>query len=200
MTPSAANPPRPLVLASKSRYRAGLLQRLGLEFIQASADIDEAALDGETPRELASRLARQKAAKLAEQFPAATIIGSDQVASVGDAVLGKPRTPEAAARQLQLCGGSKVRFYTAVCVRNPAPLAEQQHVDNTDVHFRQLSANEIARYVVREPALDCAGGFKAEALGISLFDEVTSRDPTGLIGLPLIWLAQALRDSGFRLP
>jgi len=200
VTTFAPTTARPLVLASSSSYRAGLLRRLGLEFIQASADIDEAALAGETPRELASRLARLKAEKLADQYPAATIIGSDQVASIEDAVLGKPLHPDAAARQLRLCAGSQVRFYTAVYVWNPAPLYEKHHVDETEVFFRQLSDDEISRYVAREPALDCAGGFKAEALGISLFDKIVNHDPTGLIGLPLIWLARALRDSGFRLP
>lgn len=197
---SLVNPPRPLILASNSSYRAELLRRLGLQFTQAAANIDEAAHAGETPPQLALRLARQKAAKLAERFPGATIIGSDQVASVADTILGKPLTAEAAAHQLRRCSGSQVRFFTAVSVTNPPPLTEQHHIDETLVEFRKLGDEEIDRYIANEPALDCAGGFKAEALGISLFDEIASRDPTGLIGLPLIWLSRALRKSGFALP
>ncbi len=192
--------PRPLILASTSRYRAALLRRLGLEFVQSAAGIDETAANEESPRQLATRLARQKSEHVAIRFPDATVIGSDQVASVGGTILGKPVTRKAAARQLARCSGRKVHFFTAVCVSNPAPLLIRQYLDETIVAFRKLSSDEIARYVEREPALDCAGGFKAEELGITLFEEIATRDPTALIGLPLIWVAQALRESGYRLP
>ncbi len=192
--------PRPLILASTSRYRAALLRRLGLEFVQSGASIDETAANEESPRQLATRLARQKSENVAVRYPDATVIGSDQVASADGTILGKPVTRMAAARQLAGCSGRKVHFFTAVCVCNPTPLGIQQYVDETIVAFRKLSDGEIERYVEREPALDCAGSFKAEGLGITLFDEIATRDPTALIGLPLIWVARALRESGFRLP
>ena len=192
--------PRPLILASTSRYRASLLRRLGLDFVQSEAGIDETAANEESPRQLATRLARQKCENVAVRYPDATVIGSDQVASADGTILGKPVTRMAAARQLAGCSGRKVHFFTAVCVCNPTPLGIQQYVDETIVAFRKLSDGEIERYVEREPALDCAGSFKAEGLGITLFDEIATRDPTALIGLPLIWVARALRESGFRLP
>ncbi len=200
MTTSSEKSYHPLILASGSRYRAELLGRLGLEFTQVAAAIDESALPGENPADLATRLARAKAGRVARDASAATIIGSDQVATVDGALLGKPNTIEAAHRQLGECSGKRSTFLTAVCVISPSLPEPVEHVDETVVVFRDLTTTDITRYVAREPALDCAGGFKAEALGISLFREITTRDPTALTGLPLIWLAAALRRCGYRLP
>lgn len=181
-----------LVLASSSRYRRGLLERLGVDFDVAAPDIEERAREGEGPRSLSARLAREKAAKIARNRPHAVVIGSDQVAALGERVLGKPGTVENARRQLLACSGESVRFFTAVCVLNGA--TERQHVDETVVTFRNLEAAEIDAYIAREQPLDCAGSFRAEGLGIILFQSVKSEDPTALVGLPLIWLSQALRE------
>lgn len=187
-----------LILASTSSYRRKLLERLGIGFQVASPDIDERRIQDETPPVLAARLARAKAARVAESHPDALVIGSDQVAALGKQVLGKPGDHENARSQLLACSGKSVRFYTAVCVLGNGN--EQIHVDKTEVSFRNLSRNEIDAYIEREKPFDCAGSFKAEGFGIVLFNGIHSEDPTALIGLPLIWLSQTLRENGFPLP
>lgn len=189
---------RKLVLASSSPYRRELLERLGIAFEQASPDVDESRRDGESGEALAARLATLKAAALADRYPDAWILASDQVATVNGEILGKPGSPEAAVEQLGRCTGRPIEFHTAVCLRSRE--ASHQHIDHTRVIFRPLSRAEIERYVERERPLDCAGSFKAEGLGIALFQAVESRDPTGLIGLPLIAVADMLRRAGFEIP
>lgn len=189
-----------IVLASTSRYRAELLRRLLPDFKQVAPGVEEFPSPGEAPAERASRLARLKALAAAEGLHEAIVIGSDQVAELDGEVLHKPASAANARAQLLACGGKTARFHTAVCVMDTRNHHATQACDLTRVVFRPLSIDEIARYVERERPLDCAGGFKAEALGISLFERVESTDPTALIGLPLIALAKLLRECGIPLP
>jgi septum formation protein len=185
-----------LVLASTSRYRAELLGRLGLPFDLEAPGVNESALPGEAPRHLAVRLARAKAEAVAARHPGAWCLGSDQVAVLGDSVLGKPMTVERCVAQLMAASGREVVFLTAACLANADDPFLREHVDETRVRFRELGEAEIGRYVEIEKPLDCAGGFKCEGLGIALFERIDSSDPTALIGLPLIWVADALRAAG----
>lgn len=188
----------PLILASTSRYRRELLERLHLPFHVARPDVDESPQPEETPPALAQRLAQAKALAIATQYPESWIIGSDQVAALGGQALGKPGTRENAISQLTAMSGREIRFHTAVCLARGEALFEA--MDTTLVRFRTLEADEIARYVDTEQPLDCAGSFKSEGLGIALFEHIESRDPTALIGLPLIALSRMLREAGFSLP
>lgn len=188
----------PLLLASTSIYRAERLTSLGLAFDQAAPHCDETPKTGEPPEQLALRLARTKAQSLELDYPGHLIIGSDQTAAAPDgALLGKPGSVERACAQLAACSGQTVTFYSAVALAGPI---EDSWSVSTEVRFRTLSDDEIRRYVEREQPLDCAGSFKVEALGITLFDWVHSDDPQALIGLPLISLARRLRQAGYRLP
>ena len=197
MSATSSSPQPGLVLASASPYRRALLERLGLPFRQCPADIDETPRRGESPADLVMRLAREKARTVATVETGAIIIGSDQVAVRGDDILGKPTNAEDAMAQLAHSAGHQVEFLTGVCVLAPGRMEDpEEHMDITRVVFRPLDATEIRRYVERERPLDCAGSFRAEGLGIALFERIDSQDPTGLIGLPLIWLAQALRRLG----
>jgi septum formation protein len=190
-----------LILASASPYRRALLARLGLPFEQEPAAIDEHISPGEAPAEAVMRLAREKAASVLARHPGAIVIGSDQVAVRGDEILGKPGDADSATRQLTRSAGRHVEFLTGVCVLGGAASREpEEHMDITLVVFRPLSPQEIRAYVHRDEPFDCAGSFRAEGLGITLFERIDSQDPTGLIGLPLIWLAQALRRLGFPAP
>lgn len=162
--------------------------------------VEEVALPEEDPVALVHRLSRAKAQAVAERFPQGVVIGSDQVAVRGRVVLGKPGTVDRCVEQLKGASGQRVVFYTGVHVIDQRNRRHEAHVDTTTVQFRQLSDIEIRNYVAKEAPLDCAGGFKAEALGISLFERIDSQDPTALIGLPLIWLCGALRRAGFDLP
>ena len=191
---------RPLILASTSRYRAALLERFGLRFNTASPAVDEAELPGESPRSRAARLSDAKAQEVAARYPEAVIIGGDQVAALGERILRKPGNAANCRDQLRLLSGSAAEFHTACTVRCVAAGVEITHLDTTTVIFRTLADAEIDRYVEREQPFDCAGGFKAEALGITLFERMQSEDPTAIVGLPLIWLASALRTAGFSLP
>lgn len=184
-----------LILASSSRYRRELLARLGLPFEAVSPDLEEARRDGEAPADMASRLAAAKARAVAVGQPAAVVIGSDQVAELGGEVLGKPGDEAAAVAQLLACSGCTVRFLTALCVVAPDGTA-LQHLDETRVVFRELDEDAVRAYVAAEQPLDCAGAFKVEGLGITLFDAVETVDPTALIGLPLIATARCLRELG----
>ncbi|TWT20088.1 septum formation inhibitor Maf [Luteimonas marina] len=188
-----------LILASTSRYRAELLARLRLPFDTARPEVAETPLPGEPPASLALRLAAAKAAAVAAEHPEAVVIGSDQVASCDGRVLGKPGAREAAIAQLQAMSGSDVVFLTAVAVAGPGAAIEHA-LDTTTVRFRPLADDTIARYVDAETPLDCAGSFKCEGLGIALFEAIDSRDPTALVGLPLIATARLLRARGFALP
>lgn len=187
-----------LILASTSPYRRELLQRLRLPFECARPAVDEAPLPGERPADLAHRLARAKAAEVAGRHPDAWVIGSDQVADLDGRVLGKPGGREAAIAQLAAMSAREVRFHTAVCLRRGERGLDA--ADTTTVRFRALEAAEIERYVDAEQPFDCTGSFKCEGLGIALFEAIESRDPTALVGLPLIALAGLLREAGYRLP
>jgi septum formation protein len=189
-----------LILASTSRYRRALLGRLGLPFDCVAPRVDEARLPDESAANLAARLARLKAEAVSSLHPGAVVIGSDQVALRGHDLLGKPGTVERCRDQLQRSSGRDVVFLTAVhVIDGPAGRAES-HLDRTTVLFRELSGAEIDRYIERDRPLDCAGGFKAESLGIALFERIDSSDPTGLMGLPLTWVCGALRRAGFEVP
>lgn len=196
-----SKPALKLVLASGSPYRRKLLERFGLPFTVAVSNVDEEPLPGESPVDLVRRLARDKAEAVARRHPQSLVIGSDQLAVCGREVLGKPGSGERAIAQLKALSGQRVVFNTAVHVINTETGAHEGHLDVTTVHFRPLTDEEIRRYVTRDKPYDSAGGFKIESLGVALFDRVESQDPTGLIGLPLIWLAGALRRyGGFAIP
>ena len=198
MATAMTDPEPGVVLASTSRYRRALLQRLLPTFRCSNPDVDEAPLPGEDPRELALRLALAKAATAAGGPE--IVIGSDQVAALGEQILGKPGKLETAVAQLQACAGKSVVFYTGVCVMGPSGGAAISYMDLTTVHFRPLTEGEIRRYLAREEPYDCAGSFKAEGLGVVLMDRLESQDPTAIQGLPLIWLAGCLRQLGLSLP
>jgi septum formation protein len=200
-----------LILASTSRYRRTLLERLGLPFTCHAPAVEEHPEPGEAPLALATRLARAKAAAVAREHPGAWVVGSDQVAVLGadtrtPEILGKPGTALRCVEQLQKSSGRCVVFLTAMAVLRYPPAggvdAADRHecVDTTRVTFRRLERDTILRYVAREAPLDCAGGFKCEGLGISLFEAIETRDPSALVGLPLIGLASALRSAGFDVP
>jgi septum formation protein len=183
-----------LILASTSRYRRELLSRLQLPFEARSPETPEIAIEGEPPARMAARLALAKARSIA--IPGAIVIGSDQVASLDGRLLRKPGTAGVAVAQLRAAQGRTVVFDTAVAVIATDTGETLEHVDRTEVRFRRLDDAALERYVRLESPLDCAGSFKAEGLGVALFEEIASRDPTALIGLPLIFVAQALRRLG----
>lgn len=185
-----------LLLASTSRYRALLLERLGLPFAVQAPEVDEAPLPRERPAARALRLARAKAQAVGRRHPGACVIGSDQVAVVGRRILDKPGSASACREQLEAASGKRVTFHTAVALLGPGPGEAQDHVDLTRVQFRTLTEREISRYVELDQPFDCAGGFRSEGLGIALFEFIETRDPAALVGLPLIWLASALRTAG----
>ena len=190
----------PLILASTSPYRRELLARLRLGFEAIAPGMDEESIEGESASDQALRLALAKAQAVAQQHPGAIVIGSDQVASAAGRVLGKPGDATHCRAQLASLSGQSAHFYTACAVRSEGAGVRLAHVDTTTVRFRSLSPQEIERYIDCEHPYDCAGGFKAEGLGITLFEGIESQDPTALIGLPLIWLAGALRAVGYALP
>jgi septum formation protein len=185
-----------LVLASTSRYRCELLQRLRLPFVAMAPEVDEVAAPGEAPAALAQRLALAKANAVAARQPHAIVIGSDQVAELDGAALGKPGKHDRAVQQLRAMRGRVVRFHTALAVTCVSSGFLQQALVTVNVRFRQLTDREIERYLVLEQPYDCAGSAKCETLGIVLADAIESDDPTALIGLPLIRTAAMLRAAG----
>jgi septum formation protein len=189
-----------LILASTSPYRRELLSRLALDFEVVAPEVSEEHQRGESPTDRALRLATAKAQAVSARHPHALVLGSDQVAACGAEVLDKPGDARRCREQLLRLSGHTAHFYTACVLLGASAGLHLAHVDTTTVVFRELSASEIDRYIARERPFDCAGGFRAEALGITLFDCIESQDPTALIGLPLIWLAGALRAAGFPLP
>jgi len=189
-------PPTPVVLASSSVYRRRLLTRLLADFECLSPDIDESRLDAEPPADLAARLAASKAQTCAAQRPGAIILASDQVPARGDEVLQKPGSHERAMQQLRRCSGQTVIFHTAVALIWPNSDTPDTHIDQTIVRFRDLTDTEIDSYLRSDEPYDCAGSFKVESRGVILFDSIESQDPTGLQGLPLIWVAARLREGG----
>jgi len=189
----------PLILGSTSVYRRGLLDRLRLPFTCERPDVDETPGRDEAPDALAMRLAQAKAEEVAARMPGAWVIGSDQVAALDDRPLGKPGGRDAAIAQLTAMSGRSVVFHTALALSR-AGQSTLQAQDRTEVVFRTLQADEIARYVDAEQPFDCAGSFKCEGLGIALFEAIRSDDPTALVGLPLIATARLLRAAGYALP
>ena len=191
---------RALVLGSTSRYRRELLTRLGLPFTTEAPGVDETPQKGESPRDLAVRLALAKARDVARRHPQAIVIGSDQVADLAGQPLGKPGNHERAVAQLRAMRGQTVIFQTAVSVVCQATGFKQSDLAAVEVRFRALEDDEIERYLRAEQPYDCAGSAKSEGLGIALLDAILSDDPTALVGLPLIRTACLLRAAGLRLP
>lgn len=186
---------KPIVLASTSPFRRTLLEKLGMPFITAAPKTDETVANGESARELVTRLAQAKAQALKQEFPDHIIIGSDQVCVLNNQIAGKPLSEENAVQQLLLARGTIVTFYTGLALFNSANGHLQTACELFDVHFRHLSEQEIRNYVRIEQPLQCAGSFKSEGLGITLFERLEGRDPNTLIGLPLIKLCEMLRNE-----
>lgn len=187
----------PLLLASSSTYRQALLKRLGLPFTADSPDIDESPRPGEQPESLALRLSAEKAAALASRYPQHWIIGSDQVASLADGtLLTKPGDFDTAFRQLTNSSGQSVTFHTGLTLLDASTGEQQSLCESYTAHFRELTDGEIKAYLNAEEPYDCAGSFKMEGLGITLFSALDGRDPNSLIGLPLIALVDMLKSWG----
>ncbi|WP_456415081.1 Maf family protein [Thiolapillus sp.] len=189
-----------LVLGSTSPFRKALLEKLGLPFSSAAPDIDETPQPHEPPRALVQRLAREKARAVAKQYPRALIIGSDQVACLDEHILGKPGNRENAIAQLGAMSGKRICFHTGLCLYNSESGNTQLLCEDYLVHFRSLGSEQIERYVNAEKPFNCAGSFKSEGLGITLFRKLEGDDPNTLIGLPLIRLVEMLAREGIELP
>lgn len=190
------HPTHPLILGSTSIYRRELLGRLRMPFEVVAPDVDESALAGEPPAQLAVRLALAKARAVALLHPEAVVIGSDQVAELDGALVGKPGDHPRATQQLRAMSGRLVTFHTAVAVVCMKQAFEASDLARVSVTFRTLGDDEIERYLQAERPYDCAGSAKSEALGIALLQSVESDDPTALIGLPLIRTCALLRQVG----
>lgn len=194
---------RPIILASSSQTRKELMDRLKLDYQCMTPDIDESPQGESHADDLAKRLAFEKAQSIAEQYPEAIVIGSDQVAwreGAPDIFIGKPLSPEKAIRQLQANSDKIVYFSTALSVQQKSSGFEQTLVEYYKVKFRKLSLDEIERYVALEQPLHCAGSFKCESLGISLFEQMIGQDQTTLMGMPMIQLCQILRQLNLQIP
>ncbi len=194
------NPSAPtIVLASSSPYRRGLLDRILNEFEVVSPDLDERNLDNLEPPALARRLARQKAEAVSVNARDALIIGADQLAALDGHVLGKPGNHQKAIEQLLVVSGKAVTFLTAVCILDPQSRTRYEHIDKTIVRFRQFDRRLAEAYLRHDQPYDCAGSFKLEGAGFVLFESVATDDPSALIGLPMIWVADRLRQLGYLL-
>ncbi len=189
-----------LILASSSPYRKELLERLHVEFECISPDIDEASLENEQPRAYVQRLAIEKAAKIGKTQVDSLIIGSDQCCVNNNIILGKPKDRDNAIEQLNAASGKYIEFLTGVSIQHPQSGWHREWMDRFTVEFRELSLAEIERYLDTEQPFNCAGSFKSEKLGISLCKSMRGDDPTALIGLPLIRVAQCLREFGLQVP
>lgn len=189
-------PRLPILLASSSHYRHQLLQKLGIQFDWAAPNIDETPIDDELPAQLVCRLAEAKAKKASELYPSHLIIGSDQVAILNHKIIGKPHTHEIATAQLTGFSGQEITFLTGLCLLNSSTNNSQVSLESYKVKFKQLSSEQIQGYLKKETPYDCAGSFKAEGLGISLFEGMSGDDPNTLIGLPLIRLTEMLIKEG----
>ena len=189
-----------IILASTSPYRKALLERLQIPFSCAPPDTEESPLEHEPPGARCIRLALEKARAVSAQFPEAVVIGSDQVASLEGHVLHKPGDHASATLQLRASAGKELEFSTGLAVLAPSMNLELTHMELFKVHFRMLDDAEIERYLRADQPYDCAGSFKAESLGISLFERMEGRDPSSLIGLPLIALSALLRKVGIGIP
>lgn len=191
---------QPILLASSSPYRRQLLEKLGISFKTDSPDIDESLRAGESASDLVLRLSNSKAEALSPHYPNHIIIASDQVASLNSKILTKPLNRANAISQLTLCRGHTVTFHTGLTVLNTKNNSNHTLEDIFEVRFRELEDETIARYVDAEQPFDCAGSFKAEGLGISLFASMHGKDPNTLIGLPLIELVTLLNNEGIQIP
>lgn len=200
MSSVAENPPPRLVLGSTSPFRRDLLQRLQLPFHTAAPEVDERRMQNETAQALVQRLAEAKARAVAAANPDALIIGSDQVAVLDKEILGKPGDYTNAMAQLRAASGKRVEFLTGLCLYNSTSRNTQVDLVSYSVCFRTLDDARIARYLDREQPFNCAGSFKSEGLGISLFERMEGDDPTALIGLPLIRLVDMLANEGVTVP
>jgi len=190
----------PLVLASSSRYRRGLLDRFLDEYETISPDVDESNAEGLEPADLARHLARRKAEAVSVNARQALIIGADQLAVLEDQVLGKPGNHQKAVEQLMAASGKAVRFLTSVCILDPVSRTRYEHTDTTTVRFREYDRRLAESYLRHDEPYDCAGSFKLEGAGFVLFKSVDTDDPTALIGLPMIWVADRLLQLGYLLP
>ena len=190
----------PIILASSSPYRRGLLDRILDAYEAVDPEVDESNNDGLEPAELARHLARSKAEAVAINARDALVIGADQLAVLDDQVLGKPGDHAKAVEQLLAASGKTVTFLTAVCVLDPVGRARYEHTDKTIVRFRQFDRRLVDAYLHHDEPYDCAGSFKLEGAGYVLFESVQAEDPTGLIGLPMIWVADRLLQLGYLLP
>ena len=189
----------PIVLASSSSYRRGLLDRFLQEYEAVSPGIDEVVEDGLTPGQHAATLARKKAEAVSSSHRDALIIGSDQLAVLGDRILGKPGNHQKAVEQLLAASGQSVQFLTAVCLLDPVTRSRYEHIDRTEVRFRQFDLRLAENYLHLDRPYDCAGSFRVEGAGFVLFESVQTDDPTARIGLPMIWLAARLQELDYLL-
>jgi len=189
-----------IILGSTSPFRRNLLNKLGIRFTTAAPEINEQSLPNESPAELVSRLAVEKAEAVGAQYPKALIIGSDQVACIDQQILGKPGNRKNAIEQLSKASGKRVTFYTGLCLLNSFTGQKQITCETFHVHFRKLERSQIERYLDQEEPYNCAGSFKSEGLGIALFERLEGGDPNTLIGLPLIRLVSMLDKEGIKIP
>jgi len=188
-----------IVLGSTSPFRREILGKLGLPFDCAAPNVDESPLSGETPQQLVARLAEQKAKAVAPNHPNSLIIGSDQIAILDGNILGKPGNHANAVEQLSRASGNSVTFLTGLCLYNSGSGQTQIEAVPFIVHFRPLSSRQIENYLEKEQPYNCAGSFKSEGLGISLFEKLEGDDPNTLIGLPLIRLIKMLEIEGVQI-
>ncbi len=188
------------MLASSSSYRRGLLDRILHQYEVVSPDVDESNTDNLAPGALAAQLARRKAEAVASNTRRALIIGADQIAVLDDTVLGKPGDHQTAVEQLLAASGKTVTFLTAVCFLDPIEKTRYEYTDTTKVRFRRFDRRLAEAYLRHDEPYDCAGSFKLEGAGYVLFESVDTNDPTALIGLPMIWVADRLLQLGYLLP
>ena len=188
-----------LILASTSPFRKTILEKLSVSFETASPNVDETALENETPKQLVERLSIAKAKAVADKNENALVIGSDQVSVINNEIIGKPHTHENAVKQLQNASGKTVTFYTGLCLYNSSTHQYQSEVVPFNVVFRSLSNQQIENYLRKEEPYNCAGSFKSEALGIVLFEKLEGDDPNTIMGLPLIRLVKMLEKENFSI-
>ena len=188
-----------LILASTSPFRRSILEKIQVPFDAISPTCDETPLENESPRDLVTRLAEQKALSCGIKDPNYLIIGSDQVCVINDHIVGKPLTREKAITQLQEASGQIITFYTGLSLFNSTTMSSETLCEEFKVHFRQLTKKQIENYVDKEMPLYCAGSFKCEGLGIALFEKLEGKDPNTLIGLPLITLIDMLERQQFQV-
>ncbi len=189
-----------VILASTSRYRAELLRRLKIDFEQYAPDCDETPLDNEAPEDLVARLSAGKAHSAADRFAAHIVIGSDQVASLDGLIFGKPADHEDAVAQLRALSGKTITFLTGLCIMQKSTQRTLQTVVTTDVKFKSLDDAQINRYLEADKPYDCAASFRSEGYGSTIVEQMSSDDPTAIIGLPVIMVSAYLDQLGLPLP